>query len=80
MKTPSRKWKPPPWVLAPYGIIGCCVEKRFGQKWYLGKIVNVDIDEDTNDTLWKVDYDGDFEDYNRYELQKILCLDMLAIL
>ena len=55
--------------------------KTIGRKWYLGRIVSVDNDDITHDVLWTVDYDdGDFEDYNMQELQKILCLDINVIL
>ena len=65
----------------PRSIIGCYVERQFGHKWYLGQIWSVDVDEATNDILWKVRYnDGDSEDFNRQELQKVLCLDMHAIM
>ena len=77
----SRKWRKPYWTRVPRSIIGCHVEKQFCRKWYLGRIISVDTDDITNDTLWSVRYDdGDSEDYNMQELQKILCLDMHAIL
>ena len=80
VKVKRHRVKLPFWTKHPHCIIGCYVEKRFGSKWFLGRIVSVDVDEATHDVLWKIDYDdGDFEDCNRSELQKILCLDMHAI-
>ena len=58
-------------------IIGEYVEKKFGHKWHVGQIIDVDIDENTNETIWEVRFDdGDTEDYNIPEIEKILCLDM----
>ena len=43
--------------------------------------MSLGVDEATNDVLWKVYYDdGDSEDYNRQELEKILCSDMNCLL
>jgi hypothetical protein len=81
IKTRSRKKRRPFWTRAPHSIIGCYVERKFGHKWYLGQIWSVDVDEATDDILWKVLYDdGDSEDFNRRELQKVLCLDMHVIM
>ena len=64
-------------------IIGAPVEKRFGTKWYMGRITGTDTDIETDDNIWRVRYDdGDNEDYNEKELQAILCDDpfMMQIL
>ena len=61
-------------------IIGMFVEKQFGSKWYVGEIVDTDIDVHTNCTIWKVNYDdGDTEDCSIPEIRNILCTDMQAL-
>ena len=62
------------WLSAPKNLLGCTVEKQFGQKWYEGEIVDCDIDADTSEVMWEVLYDdGDRADYNCKQLDKILC-------
>jgi hypothetical protein len=69
------------WSAQPRSIIGQYVEKRFGSKWYTGIITDVDIDIDTNQTIWRIVYDDDDEaDYNENQLNRILCLDMKNII
>ena len=71
----------PDWAVSPNSILGCFVEKRFKGQWHVGQIMTVNTDEDTLDTIWEVDFDdGDTEDYNAQELDKILCLDLQDIL
>ena len=66
----------PSWVHNPEEIINCYVEKLFGSKYYVGTITNIDVDEKTNDQLWCVVYDdGDTADYDKNQIQKILCND-----
>jgi hypothetical protein len=78
IKAKRPSWKPD-WTRAPEDIIGCLVERQFQHKWVIGTISGTDIDIDTNDIIWRVDYDDNecaSEDYNWRELQSILCLDM----
>jgi hypothetical protein len=71
----------PRWALDPALILGQCVEKRFLRKWYVGRIVSFDEDEDTNATIWRVEYDdGDAEDCDEAAIEKILCTDLHALL
>jgi hypothetical protein len=78
---PKKKKILPDWATTPTMIIGKFVEKRFGTKWHVGQIKDIDIDEHTNETIWVVNYDdGDAEDCNITELDKILCLDMHTVL
>ena len=42
--------------------------------------MSLDIDSITHEQLWRVDYDdGDSADYNRVQIQKILCLDEMHV-
>ena len=64
-------------------IIGAHVEKKFGCKWYIGRLIGTDIDTETNENLWQVKYDDDeYEDCDEREMNLILCTDksMLQIL
>jgi hypothetical protein len=71
----------PRWVRHPHLILGHLVEKCFQRKWYVGEIVDFDLDEATNDIIWRVEYDdGDAEDYDWAAIEKILCLDLHALL
>ena len=68
------------WTKSPEELLELHVEKRYGAKWYAGKIVDTDIDIDTNEQIWTVLYDdGDEEDYDERQLRKILCLDETAV-
>ena len=58
----------------PQILLGCAVEKQFGQKWHGGEIVYCDIDADTSEVIWEVLFDnGDRADYNYNQLDKVLC-------
>ena len=71
----------PQWAQSPSMIIGCHVEKRFGQKWHVGKITDVDIDKHSNERIWEVTYDdGDAEDCNAQEMVNISCSDLHVLL
>ena len=70
----------PSWHSNPREILDCHVEKKYGSKYYVGIIVSLDIDSITHEQLWRVDYDdGDSADYNRGQIQKILCLDEMHV-
>jgi hypothetical protein len=57
------------------------VEKKFVGTWHVGTIIGVDMNIDTNDTIWEVRYDdGDTEDCDYRELDKIICPDLHHIL
>jgi hypothetical protein len=65
------------WAKSPSTNIGLYVEKQYGTKWYVGTIVETNVDSHTNDQIWRVLYDdGDEEDYNAQQLAKIICPDM----
>ena len=69
------------WAKTPSSLIGEYVESKFCHKWYTGEITDVDVDVDTNQTLWHVIYDdGDEADYDERQLCKILCLDMRRLI
>jgi len=54
-------------------FIGRTVEKKFKAAWHVGRIVDFDLDEATNEHIWRVTYpDGDFEDCNVAELKRII--------
>ena len=58
------------WAEAPDSIIGRSVEKKFGSKWHVGKIVSTELDIDTNETIWHVKYDdSDSEDFGAREIE-----------
>jgi hypothetical protein len=68
---------PDHWANCPNCVIGEYVEKKFDAKWYIGKITGTDVDFDTNEQIWTVLYDdGDTEDYNGIELNRIIGLDL----
>ena len=73
----EKKRKPKPtWSTNPTEILGCLVEEKYGSKYFVGTIIDIDIDENTNEQIWRVLYDdGDVADYNTVQLQKIICLD-----
>jgi hypothetical protein len=49
---------------APDPIVGRRVEKQFGSKWHVGKVVSTEIDNDANETIWHVKHDdSDSEGY-----------------
>jgi hypothetical protein len=82
IKVNRPPWKPD-WTRAPEDVVGCLVEKQFQHKWVIGTIVYTDIDIDTNDVIWRINYDDDdcaSEDCKWRELQSILCLDLPDIL
>ena len=57
----------------PEKLIGRQVEKKFKAAWHVGRIVDFDLDEATNEHIWRVTYpDGDFEDCNVAELKRII--------
>jgi hypothetical protein len=71
----------PRWASDPQLLLDQFVEKRFLNKWYVGKIVSFDEDENTNATIWRVEYDdGDAEDCDEAAIAKILCPDLHALL
>ena len=73
--TPTKRATRPRWYYNPIQlcIIGCRVERKFQTKWHVGKITALDQGDDTNETIWRVQYDdGDEEDFNAAELQKYL--------
>ena len=77
----SRKKVIPRWARHPHLILGHLVENCFQRKWYVGEIVDFVEDEDTNEFIWRVEYDdGEFQDCDRAAIQKILCSDLHAIL
>jgi hypothetical protein len=58
------------WAEAPDSIIGRSVEKKFGSKWHVGKIVSTELDIDTNETIWHVKHDdSDSEDFCAREIE-----------
>ena len=78
---PRKRAARPRWYHNPIQLIGCYVERKFQHKWFVGRISAFDQDEDTNETIWRVDYDdGDGEDFNATELQKYLCPDLGRLL
>ena len=75
-----HKYTKPSWYSNPVEILNCHVEKKYGSKYYVGIIVSIDIDDTSHEQLWKVEYDdGDSADYNRAQIQKILCLDEMHV-
>ena len=78
---PPKRAKAPTWTYYPMQLIGCYVERKFQHKWHVGKIIAFDLDEDTNDTIWRVQYDdGDMEDLDAREMQIYLCMDLKRLL
>ena len=62
------------WTRNPELAIGRKTEKKFNHKYHIGTVCNFDIDTDTNDVIWEVQYDdGDNEDLNAKELDKVIC-------
>jgi hypothetical protein len=75
-RTPFSRFTPI-WFTSPYIILGKFVEKQFAHKWYVGTIIETNLDRDTNEQIWRVLYDdGDEEDYSAKQLQGILCHDL----
>ena len=65
----------------PDKLVGCFVEKRFGQTWHVGKVINYEECDTKGDIIWRVIFDDDdMEDYCYDEIEKILCLDLEFIL
>jgi len=74
---PRRRVVLPSWATSPHLLLGHYIEKRFQNKWHVGKIVNFDTSEDTNEILWRVEYDdGDEEDLQASGLLTTLCVGM----
>ena len=68
---------PASWATSPSSLIGQYVEKRFGAKWYVGRIMETNTDEHTNEQIWNISYDdGDKEDYSARQLIQIICTDL----
>ena len=64
----------------PSDFIGQYVEKKFRHKYFVGRIIDTDVDGDSGVRIWGVEYDdGDCEDYNWRELCKIMCDDLACI-
>ena len=65
------------WIQSPSQILRRFVEKKFGAKWYVGTIIETNLDEHTNEQIWRVRYDDDDEeDYSASQLKSILCYDI----
>jgi hypothetical protein len=74
-----RKIKPT-WHLRPSELLRCAVEVQFEGKFYVGRVVDFDVDVDTNETIWRVVYDdGDSADYNSHEISRIVCMDEMGV-
>jgi hypothetical protein len=72
----NKTFHSPSWVANPQRVIGFCVEKQFGTKWYVGTVVQTLFDEDNQEQLWSVKYDDDENElYDAGELDKILSAD-----
>ena len=72
----QRAMFPEYWKISPSSILGQHVEMRFGAKWFVGTIMETNIDEQTNEQIWRVLYDdGDEADYSAQQLIKIFCPD-----
>jgi hypothetical protein len=62
------------WEVKPNLAIGRFIEKKFATKYYAGVVIATDIDKDTSDQIWEIEYDdGDIEDFNSKQLKKVLC-------
>jgi hypothetical protein len=55
------------------------VRKRYGARWYLGRIASHNTDVKSSEVIWQVKYqDGDNSDYNLAEISDILLPPELA--
>ena len=65
---------------APNRILGNRVEKKYGNTYHVGTITDTTMDAETNEQIWGVLWDdGDWGDYNVYEIEKIMDIGMEAI-
>ena len=65
----------------PQDLMGQFVEKRFRQTWHVGKITGFEECDISGDIIWNVQYDdGDSEDCDYGEIEKILCKDLAEIM
>ena len=68
------------WSEDPDQLIGEKIERKFGNKWFVGEIIGADSDSHTNELMWYVLYDdGDSEDMHVRELRKYICLDQVEV-
>ena len=68
------------WKKDPDMLIGEKIERKFGNKWFVGEIIGADFDSHTNELMWYVLYDdGDSEDMHVRELRKYICLDQVEV-
>jgi hypothetical protein len=71
---PKKQFEPETWETSPARAVGRFVEKKFGNKFYVGVIQNFNLDMDTNEQIWNISYDdGDNEDLNATQLKKVIC-------
>ena len=60
--------------------LGNRVEKKYGNTYHVGTITDTTMDAETNEQIWGVLWDdGDWGDYNVYEIEKIMDIGMEAI-
>jgi hypothetical protein len=57
----------------PEGNYWALIEKKHFQKWWLGRIVGVEVNQDTGEFLWEIQYDDDeFEFCDAREIQALM--------
>ena len=63
----------------PSVLTSLWVRKRYGARWYLGRIASHNTDIKNSEVIWQVEYqDGDKSDYNLAEISDILLPPELA--
>jgi hypothetical protein len=78
---PKSRYPRQRWYDHPTEILGIHVEKKFGKKWFVGIIVDTDVDINTNENIWRVDFDdGDSADYSAQEINSIICHDLAKLI